>query len=247
MPPVPRIHLAALACLLAFVPAAHAEDRVVELYLRAHLTLAADGAPEAIEWGHERQVPDALKSKLEARIRSWTFEPGTLDGTPVRTETTLRLRLTATPASPGGDAYRIRFDNAETGPTMDPVPPPHYPRDAIRGNAEAQVLAELRVDADGTRHVGLARYEGRDRFRKQFEQAAADMLASVGVRPERVGGIEVAARFAIPVSFCINTCDGPDLVFDGDDGSSLPTTAPGAPVPQGSVARLVTEVAGTSI
>lgn len=247
MPSVVRL-LAALALSLgACIPVAHAEDGVIQLYLRAHITIAPDGSLRDLEWGRERTIPAAVGTKLEERIRSWTFEPGKLDGVPAETDTTLRLRLTAMPVGDGGQAYQIRFDNAETGPSMDPLRPPNYPVDAIRGGAEGQLLAELQVAADGTRQVSLTQYAGRDRYRKAFARAAEDVLDTVDVQPERVGGIEVAARFAIPMSFCLNA--GCDDVFSppADEGSSLPTTAPGLPVPQGSVARIVTEVAGTAI
>ena len=237
--------LLAAACLWA--PGTRAADEVVELYLHAHITIAADGSLRSIEWGKERRIPDVVRTKLEERIRGWEFEPGTLDGAAAETATTLRLRLTAMPLVAGGDAYRIRFDNAETGPSMGMLPPPEYPREALRAGAEGQVLAEIRVDADGSRHVELTTYQGRKQYRKAFERAVEAKLARTEIRPEHVGGHPVAARFVVPISFCLGL--GCDLEFlpGHDDGSSIPTSAPGAPVPKGSVARLVTDVRGVDI
>lgn len=248
MSPIARFLVVASLCLLAAWPRAHAREGVVEMYFRAHVTIAPDGALSAIAWGNEHRIPEALREKLEARVRSWKFAPGAVNGVPAETESTLRLRLSARPVG-DGEAYQIRVVNAETGPSMAMLPPPEFPRDALRFGAEAQVLAEIIMDADGTRHVSLAHYQGRDRFRKAFEAAVRTKLAKTEIFPEQVGGHRVAARFAIPISFCINDgCDaGIEVKVDSDDGSSLPTTAPGDPVPQGSVARLVTDVRGTAI
>ena len=103
MSPLSRLALAVLLLLGAFVPVAHAGDGVVQVYLRAHVTIGADGSLRAIEWGRERSLPDAVRAKLEQRVRNWTFEPGRVDGVAAETETTLRFRLTASPVAGAGD------------------------------------------------------------------------------------------------------------------------------------------------
>lgn len=177
-------------------------------------------------------------------MRSWTFEPGSIDGQATETESTLRLRLLATTV---GDAVALQVESADTGPSMHGVATPQYPREALRSGSEGQVLAALVVEPDGTQQVTIEGYQGDERHRRDFRDAVESALQRVEVQHEEVGGIEVASRFAIPMSFCLNA--GCDMEFSpaADRGSSLPTTAPGNPRPQDSVARLVTEVQGTSI
>lgn len=250
MPRLPRLCLAALLCLGLSTPPAHASDAAIELYLRAHLAIAADGTVQAIEWGKERKIPEVVRTKLEERIRTWSFEPGAVDGRPAETRSTLRLRLTAEPVAGGDGAYQIRVDNAATGPSMSPMRTLEYPMAALRAGVEGKVLAQVRVDPDGSRHVEVTVLHGQA-YRKLFERAVREALAATDVTPESVGGHTVAARFAIPVEFCLTGSSGrvckSEWAVESDHGTSIPTTAPGAPVPQGSVARLVTDVRGTGI
>ena len=231
-----------IACLPVAAVADEGED--LTLFFRAAVTIEADGSLSALAWEDAGKIPAALRARLDERVHAWTFEPGEIDGRPARTETTLRLRLLATPRD---GALALHVESADTGPEMDGVMPPEYPREALRRGAEGQVLAGLVVEPDGTRHVTLEQYQGDDRHRRVFLEAVKPTLQRIDVRHERVGGNEVAARFAVPISFCLNA--GCDMAFApaADKGTSLPTTAPGQPMPQDSVARLVTNVRGTDI
>lgn len=242
--------LAALSCLV--VPLASAvpaqDGGEMELYFRAQVVIDAGGSIGAIAWELERRIPEALGEKLERQIRTWQFEPGSVDGKPVETRTTLQLRLTATPTD-GGDAYEVRVDHAQTGPSLARSTFPGYPPKALRHGAMARVVADLRVEADGSRNIALLQYDGRREYRKAFEKATTDYLDQVEVAFEQVGGHAVDAGFVVPVTFCLNGPCHTDPVPGTDRGSSLPTAAfaPGEPLPQGSVARLLTDVRGTAI
>lgn len=232
----------AAACLP--VPALAGDAKDLTLYFRAAITIEPDGSLSRLEWQDGDKIPAALRTKLDEQVLSWTFEPGKIDGRATETESTLRLRLLARAV---GDAVELQVERADTGPSMKGVVPPEYPREALRSGSEGQVLAALVVEPDGTHQVTIAGFQGDERHRGVFLDAVESALRRVEVQHEEVGGIEVAARFAIPMSFCLNA--GCDMEFspEADRGSSLPTTAPGQPRPQDSVARLVTDVQGTSI
>lgn len=243
---VSRLYQMFLALLLstALLPTLAAESEAVTLYFRAAITIGPDGTLARLDWQQAEKIPAVLREKLDARVRSWEFQPGAIDGQPAETETTLRLRLLATPV---GGGMAVRIESADTGPAMEGMHPPGYPREALRSGAEAHLLAALTVDADGSHRVVLEGYEGSDRYRETFFDAVRPVLEHVTVRPERVGGHPVAAHFAVPIDFCVGRAACDASPWRQDKGTSLPTTAPGMPKPAGSVARLVTDVRDTTI
>lgn len=239
-----------LACLLPAL--AHAtrdgEGEALTLYYRAAITIEPDGRLSSLSWQRAEKIPAVIRERLEARIRTWQFAPGTVGGHPARTDSYLLLRLLA---APQGDGYTLRVENAETGAAA-PTMVPEYPREALRDGDEAGVLANLVVEPDGSRHVTIIGYQGEKRHRKAFEAAVQDMLATTEVHPERVDGHSAPAEFSVPITFC--------LTHGGDDGCEDPewperktvsegpaATAPGSPAPTGSVARLLTDVRDTAI
>lgn len=237
----------ALMLLAAFFPAVAvaAESEAITLYYRASITIEPDGTLSQLDWQQGEKIPAVLRTKLDERIGEWEFQPGTVEGRPARTESTLRLNLLAVPQA---DGFVIRVQSAQTGAAMShPVPAyPHYP---LRSGTEGNVLGGLVVDADGTRHVSIAGYHGPNRYREDFVAAVEEMFAEAEISPERVDGHPVAAEFRVPVDFCIGNhgCGGHawpelDAMADGP-----PATRPGSATPVGSVARLLTEVRGTAI
>ena len=243
-----RLHRIFRAFLLsaAFVPTLAAESETLTLYYRAAITIEPDGTLARLDWHQAGKIPVILRQKLDARVRGWQFEPGSVDGQAARTDSTLLVRLLA---EPSGDGFVVRVDNAETGALTAPMLPPDYPLSALRAGHEADVLASLTVDPDGTRHVAIAGYEGQKRFRKDFVAAVEAMLAGLEVQHERVAGHPAPAEFRVPVGFCMGTsaCELKAWPQLETTTGVPPATTPGAPVPVGSVARLLTDVRGTSI
>lgn len=234
------------ACL---VPAAQAAttDEPFELYFRAAITIEPDGTLSQLDWADAVKIPAVLRERLNARVRDWTYEPGTADGAPARTESTLLLKLLAEPRDGG---VVLHVENAQTGARMARWAPPKYPRDALYARGEAAMLATLVVDADGTRHVTVDGYEGGKRHRKAFVSAVEEMFALTPYQLERVDGHPVAAEFSVPVTFCMNDstwCDDVQLPERTAASEDPPATPPGSPTPVGSVARLLTDVRGMGI
>lgn len=241
---LPRVLLPVALLLVACLPAVvSADDRgPLTLYFRAAMTIEADGSLSRLEWKDGDKIPAVLRAKLDERVRSWDFEPGTLDGHPARTDTTLNLRLLAE-AREGGLALTVQ--GAKTGASLGPVMPPAFPRRALRAGEEAAVLAKVAVAVDGETRVTMAGYHGDERWRDVFVEAVEGMFSDLTVQYEQVGGMPAPAEFSVPVEFCLGAagCDE----HDWQPGDGTTATAPGAPMPAGSVARLVTDVRGTSI
>lgn len=234
-----------MACLLP-APASAAEGEPLRLYFQAAITIEPDGSLSRLDWANGDKIPAVLRDRLDARARSWAYEPGAVAGGPARTESTLLLTLLAESRDGG---LVVRVENAQTGADMAPMMPPGYPHSALRSGDEAAILANLLIDADGTRHFTVAGYQGDKRHRKAFESAVEAMLAETEYQPERVDGHPVPAEFSVPVTFCMGSgwCDDPEWPERATASGGPPATAPGSPSPVGSVARLLTDVRGTTI
>lgn len=237
-----------LVLLFAMAGAAQAgDDEAMTLYFRAAITIEADGTLSRIEWDDAGKIPPVLRDRLDARVRGWTYQPGTVEGIPATTESTLRLRVRAEPV---GEGVTVHVEEASTGPRMVLVPP-DYPREALRRGASASVLALLHVAADGSREVEIADYVGDKYTRRKFEDAVRHSLAGVDVALEVVGGQVAPATLHIPVEFC--TGDGPLAPCDSHPWPQLEAAKvaaaapPGDPVPDGSVAAIASDVRGASI
>ena len=247
MPRLTRAFLPLLLLFIALLPATTcaAENEDLTLYFKAAITIEPDGSLSRLAWKDGDEIPGVLRDKLDARVNSWQFVPGTVDGAPARTDSTLRLRLRAPPAGAG---LTLKVENAETGPAVGDLVPPEYPRDALRRGAEAAVLADLFVAEDGSREVVIAGYEGDERMRPKFEDAVEDMLAHVDVQLERVGGHLAAGRFSVPVEFCAGTGPCGNFQWPAREAAGAPaTTAPGQPMPGESVAGIATDVRDIAI
>ena len=217
-----------------------AADEPIRLYFSADVTIESDGSLSRLEWNRGDEIPAVLRTRLDARVRSWKFVPGTIEGTPAVTETTLQLRLLATPQ---GDDVALQVENATTGATLVDMVPPDYPREALRRGAEAAVLANLSVSPGGAREVSIAGYDGDQRMRPKFEKAVDGMFRGVTVEFERVGGLPAPAEFAVPVEFCLGT--NPCGPYDWPERETA--SAPGQPMPRDSVAGIATDVKGAAI
>lgn len=253
-----RFCLVALLCLGAFIPVVHArgDDRApaIELSYLSHVVIAANGSLQSIDWSDGDRIPDVLRAKLEERVRGWQFAPGTLDGVPAETRSTLRVHLTATPTG-DGESFQVRVADAEVGPAMSNPTPPEYPRAALRVGAEALVVVQVQIDGAGGRRVDIIRFEGSKSHRAMFEKAALANIGQKEFHTEQVGAHTIAASFSIPMTFCLSQgrdasesgCD--DKAWDKalTEAASISTSVIGGVPADGSVARLITEVRGSAI
>jgi TonB family protein len=218
------------------------------LWLHARVEISPQGKVASLEWADANDANDAndaraaVARRVESAVKSWTFEPGTIDGVPQPTSTALRLKLRA---EPQGESLAVRIEDASTGAHASTLPP-RYPEAAARAGAEAAVVATVAVAADGAVSVeSLDVRTNRSRFGEQFGRATRAAIAGWTFEPERVGGHPVATRMQVPVTFCLNsyTCED-RLPAPADREASLHRGAIGQPVALQSAVRLVDDVAG---
>jgi len=149
----------------------------------------------------DKTLADAVRLPLDKAIRSWQFIPGSVDGQPAATDTTLALDITLVPF--GDDKFALRVDDARTGgdvTTKGIRVPPKYPATAIRHNRQGMVV--LKVDYDPTGHVLAANpHEGAPVVAAELTTSAARAVKRWMFSPEIVGGHALAGSVIVPICF----------------------------------------------
>ncbi len=219
----------------------------LDVWCDARLSLDASGKVTALNFVGKNGNADPIAQKLAPVIRTWSFVPGSVDGVPMATETTLSLHLQTQKAGDG--SYGLRILEAQTGAAMGRMRPPEYPRDALFSEIEAHVTALVSVDADGVPTKiaidSISTSNDKDRAtKKEFEAAVRETAKTWRFSPEVVGGHAVSSQSRVPVSFCITSaCMRADKESVADD-KSMPLTRPLA---LDSQVKLVTQVVGTTL
>lgn len=194
--------LALLLLPAAAIADSGARSGDIPLRLTAHVTISEQGRIASLEWQETRPALAGVIAHLEPVVRGWEFDPGTVDGEPRETTTTLFVSLLARDMGDGSAALNVVA--ARTGAVTERVMPPRYPADALRSRAEAEVAAIVEIDPDGGVHIAEFEYVGnRDRYRDAFLKASRATVESWTFRLESVGGHPVAARMRIPITFCL--------------------------------------------
>jgi hypothetical protein len=189
-----------LALLLA--GAAHADDaqrapKVV--YLTSAATIGADGKLTALDWKTDNDAQKWLAARLDSKVRTWEFEPGTVDGVPVETRTTLELKLQVGVREDGG--MDLRLLDASTGPGALAQPYPAFPPDGMKANSLAFVRVDLAVAADGSVSIDSLETETTGN-RASFAKAMRAAFLKWRFEPEVVGGRALATHVVVERSFC---------------------------------------------
>lgn len=223
-----------------------AEDKPLHLSASWDVSLDAQGKVVALEGG--KRLDAAVREPLQKAIRSWTFEPGRVDGSPASTDTALTLDLSFVPTADG--QYSIRIDQARTGGKVGKSTPPRFPREAVRPGLVALVVVKLDYDADGrVTSVEVVPDQGFNTSRA-LDSAAVKAARQWKVLPEKVAGHGVASSIMTPICYYV------EPVGRHVEGDPCPAwTPPGSTssVGQGEAyalaptAKLVSEVAGRTL
>ncbi|MFP7721699.1 energy transducer TonB [Lysobacter sp. A3-1-A15] len=140
----------------------------------------------------EGEMPARTARELDARVRSWLFQPIDDNGG-ARVETWLRITTRAE-----GDGLHV--ESATTGPLPRTMPLPRYPRAAAMRGDSGVVVLRLDVDANGV-VTGATPYDPGTRTSRALEQAARDAALAWRFQPERVNGRPVASTVLLPMCF----------------------------------------------
>lgn len=203
-----RMFMVVCFCLLvvAMPAAAGQAPKEASAWMRARIALDANGKLDSIEWLNTKPGDRVITARLEDEVRRWEFEPGSVNGVPVATETGLTMQVTVKPNAEGGMAVGI--GSARTGAMSRSQDPPRYPVDEARNGNQA--LLELQVDTDVSGNVISAKvvgFEGSSKSkysRQNFEKSALEIAKAWTFQTEQVGGIGQPASMRVPISFCMD-------------------------------------------
>jgi len=213
----------------------------------ARVSIGADGKVTALTFDNTKAENDLIGKRLEPLIRSWTFQPGTVNGQPMPTETTLQLDLEATKTADG--RYAIKLLNAFTGPGVLSTRPPDYPQHEFKAEAEAVVNLTIAIDATGApSDVTLADVttNGTAVNKTNFGDAARNAAKGWRFQPELVGGHPVASHVSVPISFCMSGSSSQCPRFEKERAAHGDATPANTPVALDSKVKLISPVVGTT-
>lgn len=230
---------------LALVQTTHAAPQTIDVWLKADITITADGSIESLQWQEDaRPGVQLLHRRAEPVVRLWQFVPGQVDGVPARTQTHLLMQVLVLVDADGSAA--MKFGSASTGGRSLVQAAPRYPPNAARAGASATLVAEISVDTNGVSTLETLTFQPkRSYFRSDFIAAAEAAIKSWTFQPERVAGRPVATRLRIPIEFCSdddNWCARQDKKRLSAMSDAL--APPGEAVPLTSVVKLITQVNG---
>lgn len=237
--------------LVAITAMGRAADQPLHLTHDWRVSIGADGKVVALK--DDGRLANAVQEPVERAIRSWTFEPGKVNGRPAATETTLTLDLGFVPAA--NDSYSVRVRDARVGGVIEPgssrASVPKMPRDAaVKAGLRARVVVKADYDANGT-ITGVEVQPGLDiGGMPSLDAATVEAVRHWKVLPERVGEHGVASSVMIPV--CYTVTEGWPRPEDSAACTWLPPDAR-SPVGNGQsyavapTARLVSDVIGHAL
>jgi hypothetical protein len=196
-----------LSLLLVSATSSNAADKSNEelsATLQWHMSLDAAGQITALE--AKGKPIDALREKLEPAVRSWKFEPGTVNGEPAVTDTVLTVQVQLDPI-PRSDELSVRVVDARTGGGVGVTRnAPHFPKSAMRQMARdrtesvERVVLSIAYDASGEpQDISVV----ADSSSKQKSLVDASIAAARDwkIEPEHVAGIGVAGTLVSPLCY----------------------------------------------
>ncbi len=197
--------------LLPAIPAMAQEkpEAQFETYVSGTIDVARDGTVSG--YTLEGGVKPAIRAAIDKNVRSWRFEPITVDGRAVVATTQMNLQLVAVPVDNGD--YGLRVEKVWFG---DPrrsnhIPAPAYPADAAKAGRQAKVVLVLRLDPQGNVVEAFPEQTSLDiapdgkkaqYWRKRFEEAS--IRAAMGWKftvTEIIDGQPIGGSVRIPVSY----------------------------------------------
>lgn len=193
------IGLGLFAAAPAFADAAPAHP----LHLSNAWQVSLDANGKVVALQDSGKLDAGVRVPLEHAIRSWTFEPGRINGQPAPTETTLTVDVTFVPK--GLDDYSVHIDDARTGGSIDFAASrkfiPKFPRDAARPGLVARVIVKADYDANGDVTEVETQPEQDVNASQSMRASALAAVRKWKIEPERVGGHGVAASVMVPVCY----------------------------------------------
>jgi hypothetical protein len=179
---------------LAFPAAAADEPSSQPVELSYRMAVGADG--KAATLTPLRELPPAIESWIQARVRSYTFAPATVNGQPQPATTTLRIVLAPVQGADGKAAYRIT--DVATGPRLVKGRFDYYPRTI--GAGYIRVAYDAKGKVTKAEPIAGMPFVGGAAFRKW----ALSLARSFRFEPETVAGAGVPDAGIVPINYCLD-------------------------------------------
>gem|GEM_PF-5077982 len=196
-------------------------DEAVERSYRVDVVLAADGSLQQVT--PAESVPGTVASFLVDRISHWRFAPGTVDGEPAPTETSVMVRLGARPDPSNPEVALVEVIEATVGAVSETTVAPRYPRMALAASRGGTVVMVVDIDGDG-RVLDARLHEHSPTTNRALTRAALESVREWTFKPERVAGQGVPATLVVPVCFTMQRIEPgrtPELPTSGNCEFSL--------------------------
>lgn len=149
---------------------------------------------------------DAVREKLEPAVRSWEFDPGTVNGEPAATETMLSVQISLLPSA-DGETYSIRFDDVRTGGQVgENRKPPRFSQTEVekvrRNGGFARLVFEVSYDKNGNPKAVVVQ-PGSTSTKGRLVDYAEESLRKWTYEPERVAGVGVPGKLIVPICYYV--------------------------------------------
>ncbi|MBS0457499.1 MAG: TonB family protein [Proteobacteria bacterium] len=241
-----RRGLGGLVLALSACGSTWAANGPIDFSRTARLALDANGKVDSLVFDDAKPGFAKVDARLESVIRQWAFVPGSIDGKPMPTQTTLSVKLKATPDGHGD--YAVTLLDAQTGAGVVVMSAPTYPMHQLADGNEAVMSLAVTIDQRGVpEDIQVDRID-TDGSRQEFETAAITQMKTWRFRPETVGGHPLTEHLHVPVTFCVSTGFGhgpcqhyaKQLEATAKNGEDHVVTLDGQ-------TKLLTQVAGTTL
>lgn len=198
------MRLMAFAAAMLLAGSAAAADEVVAFRADARVELDANGKPMKVE--ASKDLPDAIRSFIEKRVRSYTFSPPERGGVRGPAVTFLQLGACAVPSPEG---YRLGLDVKGNGPRIGRpdgrfwVMP--YPHEALALRSEVTMTIVFFIEPDGRASLDTVQYsDGKSHLRDGFAALARDWVKLARFEPEQLAGQPLRSRAAITFNYTLS-------------------------------------------
>lgn len=225
---------------------------VEELQLGWKMSLDASGKITRLEPKPGR-ANKAVHKVLETVIRSWEFEPGSLNGKQVETDTTLWVSVSLSPTA-DGEELAVTVDRVETGGDFGKMKmeigfPQREVHLAQRKGVNPVVLIEVAYDGNG-KPLELIVADHSPVKNGALVNEAIRAIRTWTFDPERVAGHGVGGRSLIPICFVANprwrgTAAMDECKFPEQLGGSA--FEPGSSIALESRVTLISDVTGKTL
>lgn len=202
-----RRHLAGFIAWALMVPAVAAPGEQTEqkpVAFRAEAKVVVDTAGKLVNIEPSKDLPEPVRGYIIRQVSTWHFDPPGRNGISGEGVTYLRLGACAVPTQGG---YRMAIDYKGNGPGIPggTLPPPPYPKAAMRAGVDTTMIVTHVVEVDGRSTLENIEFVGGEpKFGRDFSKVAQDWVKHLRYLPERLNGAPVRTRIRTPLDFVVS-------------------------------------------